>query len=147
MKYCSICSLCFQGYRTAKYCSAECRLIARRSDYRRCQRNRRRTKTEEVRAYERSYKKKSFSAKARNLSRCSGHLISADIIKEVFGHDDYTCQYCFIRGGKLTIDHKIPVSRGGGSERDNLCTACHSCNCSKGAKTPEEFEKYKLELV
>lgn len=57
----------------------------------------------------------------------------------IFKRDDYTCQYCFERGGDLECDHKIPRSRGGDSEDDNLATACRPCNRAKGAKTPEEW--------
>lgn len=44
------------------------------------------------------------------------------------------CYYC----GKphqlreLTIDHVIPMSKGGGHTRDNVVMACIKCNASKG---------------
>lgn len=41
--------------------------------------------------------------------------------------------------GKLVIDHKVPVSRGGDSELDNLQALCRFCNGKKGTKTMEEF--------
>lgn len=37
------------------------------------------------------------------------------------------------------LDHKIPVSRGGGLTRENLCYACRSCNQSKLHRTASEF--------
>lgn len=56
----------------------------------------------------------------------------------VFDEDGYTCQHC---GGlkHLTIDHKLPVSRGGTNDRENLWTLCKSCNSSKGSRTVEEW--------
>ena len=57
----------------------------------------------------------------------------------VFERDDYTCQYCGERGGKLECDHVMPVSRGGSNELENLATACKKCNRSKRAKTPDEW--------
>lgn len=78
---------------------------------------------------------------AKNFAR-SGRILDADLVARVLAEDNYTCQYCGQRGGKLTIDHKMPVSRNGSDERDNLCTACHRCNCRKGAKTVEEFTAY-----
>src|SRR5690606_31987296 len=33
--------------------------------------------------------------------------------REIFTRDDYTCQYCGVVGGDLTIDHVLPRSRGG----------------------------------
>lgn len=58
----------------------------------------------------------------------------------IFERDNWTCRYC---GEKLnledcTIDHVVPVSKGGREDDDNLVTSCFTCNCSKGARTPEE---------
>src|SRR5689334_5319524 len=36
-----------------------------------------------------------------------------------FARDDYTCQYCGARGGRLECDHVIPVSRGGAHTLSN----------------------------
>lgn len=58
--------------------------------------------------------------------------------KEVFERDGYACVYCD-SPLNLTLDHIIPQSRGGSHTPDNLCTACRSCNSSKGARTPEEW--------
>lgn len=58
--------------------------------------------------------------------------------REIFARDGYTCQYCGIRGGDLTVDHVIPRSRGGPHEWDNVVTACRSCNHRKGGKTLAE---------
>ena len=57
----------------------------------------------------------------------------------VLDRDDYTCVYCGRRGGRLTLDHLLPVSRGGTSELNNLVTACVACNSAKGARTPQEW--------
>ncbi len=34
----------------------------------------------------------------------------------------------------LTVDHRIPLAKGGTWEQDNLQPMCHSCNSSKGVK-------------
>ena len=39
----------------------------------------------------------------------------------------------------LVIDHIIPVSRGGTSERENLQPLCVDCNTKKSDRTMEEF--------
>lgn len=62
-----------------------------------------------------------------------------DLRAYVFSRDDYTCQYCGKRGGRLECDHVVPVSRGGGSESENLATACFSCNRSKRDKLVSEW--------
>lgn len=52
----------------------------------------------------------------------------------VFQRDGYRCQMCRRVGGKLHLDHVIPVSKGGSSRMDNLQTLCQVCNLRKGAK-------------
>lgn len=57
---------------------------------------------------------------------------------EVFRRDGYTCQYCGIRGGELTIDHVIPRTLHGPHTWTNVVTACIHCNHKKGPHTPEQ---------
>jgi len=57
--------------------------------------------------------------------------------RSVFLRDDFRCQYCGNQRD-LTIDHLIPVSRGGPWTWENLVTACNVCNTKKGSKTPEQ---------
>ncbi len=58
----------------------------------------------------------------------------------VFKRDDHTCQYCNKVFGErdLTLDHVVPVSRGGKKTWENIVTACKSCNQRKANKTPKE---------
>ena len=49
------------------------------------------------------------------------------------------CAYCSRIGIPLTIEHIIPVVRGGPSDHWNLCLACQRCNSSKGDKLLEEW--------
>lgn len=55
---------------------------------------------------------------------------------EVFKRDGFTCQYCGAHPPAviLHIDHIDPVANGGGSNLDNLITACECCNLGKGAR-------------
>ena len=57
----------------------------------------------------------------------------------------WICPYCGtdVSGHIGTIDHKIPVSRGGTSEPDNLAILCQRCNSSKNDLTPEEYHAYR----
>lgn len=62
------------------------------------------------------------------------------------------CEYCGRRTTKpetyfevqhplmATVDHRIPVCRGGTSDWDNLALACRDCNEFKGDMTVAEFE-------
>lgn len=58
------------------------------------------------------------------------------------------CHYC---GGvflpaELTMDHIVPVTRGGKSTRGNVVPACKECNSKKKYNLPMEWEEY-LESV
>lgn len=57
----------------------------------------------------------------------------------VLARDEYMCVYCGRRSGRLTLDHVVPVSRGGSSVLENLVTACVACNSAKATRTPEEW--------
>lgn len=46
------------------------------------------------------------------------------------------CAYCGKGGMKLTQDHVVPVSKGGGTTADNIVPACKPCNSKKGARLP-----------
>ncbi len=61
----------------------------------------------------------------------------------------WICPYCGrdVSGRNGAIDHKIPVSRGGTSELDNLAVLCRSCNTSKHDLTPEEYLAFKNRRV
>lgn len=51
----------------------------------------------------------------------------------------YRCAYCGKEGIPLTIDHWIPVTKGGTNDPWNLVPSCKSCNSSKGNRTPLEW--------
>ena len=56
----------------------------------------------------------------------------------VFKRDGRACQYCGLKPRELTLDHVIPVSRGGPDTWTNVVTCCTRCNRKKGARTPAE---------
>ena len=57
--------------------------------------------------------------------------------REVLRRDKHTCQYCGSTR-QLTLDHVIPVSKGGKNSCDNVVTACETCNNRKGDRTPQQ---------
>ena len=59
------------------------------------------------------------------------------------------CLYCgrTLRIGSLEIDHKFPVSRGGGNEWSNLQLLCIPCNMRKGIQSDAEFRRRYRTLV
>ncbi len=50
------------------------------------------------------------------------------------------CHYCkqHFSVDELTMDHIVPVARGGKSDKGNVVPACFNCNQSKAATTPAE---------
>lgn len=58
--------------------------------------------------------------------------------KNIHIRDKYTCQYCGKKLKELTVDHIVPIKRGGKFTWENLVACCHKCNNTKDANTPEE---------
>ena len=54
------------------------------------------------------------------------------------------CHYCGDNVGSknLTMDHVVPMSRGGKSKKGNLVPACKECNNKKNYLLPIEWEEY-----
>ena len=55
-----------------------------------------------------------------------------------------TCWYCGQKVGyaNLTMDHVIPLARGGRSTKDNLVPCCKECNTKKKSLLPVEWTEY-----
>lgn len=60
-------------------------------------------------------------------------------ILALYGH---RCAYCRKDGVKLTIDHVLPLSKGGTHTPDNVVPACMACNCSKNNRLWPRPEPY-----
>lgn len=54
------------------------------------------------------------------------------------------CRYCHRRVGprNLTMDHVVPMGRGGRSTRGNVVPACKDCNSKKQSMVPVEWQAY-----
>lgn len=109
---CNECRRRFVGVAGSRYCSADCH---RKSS------NRRKSEARRARTYG------SFGS-------------AVDRIK-VFESDGYRCHLCGKKTDKRravphpkapTVDHIVPLSRGGVHEPSNCRTACFSCNVLKG---------------
>ena len=48
----------------------------------------------------------------------------------------YKCAYCRRKPSQLTQDHVIPLSKGGGTVKENIVPACGPCNSKKHANLP-----------
>ncbi|RKI35865.1 HNH endonuclease [bacterium D16-51] len=60
-----------------------------------------------------------------------------DVYLKTEGH----CYLCgeFVGFDSFEVEHKIPLSKGGTNELDNLFCACHCCNSIKHDIYPEDF--------
>jgi 5-methylcytosine-specific restriction endonuclease McrA len=66
-------------------------------------------------------------------------LLTAPEWRDILEQYDGRCAYCGCNLDRPTIDHVVPLSRGGEHCRDNVVPACGHCNSSKGAKTLTEW--------
>jgi len=58
------------------------------------------------------------------------------------------CHYCKnnFPPKELTMDHVIPIVRGGKSEKFNLVSCCKECNTKKNQLLPSEWEEYMVSI-
>lgn len=61
----------------------------------------------------------------------------------IIERDKWTCYLCgqICTTTTVSLDHVVPLFRGGSHTADNLRVACRSCNSRKGAKLLHEFLK------
>lgn len=102
-----------------------------------------RYKKSELRAsakYRKTEKGKFQHRKRKYMSRVLGK-IDADYLAELLSGN--ICYYCGCKiTGNKTIDHKMPIIKGGTNDNDNLVLACVHCNTQKGSKTEEEYREW-----
>ena len=57
------------------------------------------------------------------------------------------CHYCEkkVNAKELTMDHLVPLARGGLSVKNNLVPACKECNAKKKLHTPVDLLFQQLE--
>lgn len=106
-----------------------------------------------------SAKKRADAQQRQRVSRQGRHTsvttLSRDSVpspfrRTVFNRDQYTCVYCGTESSesreeegkkaRLSIDHILPVARGGKTVIENLATCCRACNYEKSDRTPEEWD-------
>ena len=54
------------------------------------------------------------------------------------------CHYCdkTVKPKELTLDHVVPIARGGRSTKGNCVPACKECNNNKKNLLPMEWDEY-----
>jgi len=78
------------------------------------------------------------NSKTKDLTIATVQQVYEDNIKQ---YGTLTCYLCLnpIPFGKDQLEHKLPISRGGTNEYNNLGVSCQRCNSRKGRKTEYEF--------
>lgn len=69
----------------------------------------------------------------------TGEVLTLEQWRQVLEKFNHRCAYCGVKSDHLTIDHVVPVSRGGADTVANVVPACQHCNSAKNAKTPEQW--------
>lgn len=160
---CDFCDVTFlKKRRDQRFCSRRCRIrqtsrLAYRRDPERALtrwRNWYARNRESFKAYVREwrrdnpdrralYERRRRAARVRAIGRHS----LADVLA-LFEAYDWRCAYCG-SDKALTVDHRVPLSRGGDDSVQNLIPACPSCNSSKHDRTELEFQAWQalLEFV
>lgn len=77
-----------------------------------------------------------FAAEAfteTSTERRRGRYIPFAIKMRVVRRDNHTCQHCgkHLADNEVEFDHKIPISKGGSSEEQNIRLTCFDCNRDK----------------
>ena len=67
--------------------------------------------------------------------------VTDESLKMLYGQTH--CHYCkkYVRPGKRTADHRIPLIKGGPHSMKNLVMACHSCNSAKRDLSDQQFKR------
>lgn len=137
MKY-VVCSSC--GYITKHYSNGDCRRCSSKKEYKR-------NRKTYLDRFKRHYKnnKESYREKKnrRRVLKYSGKYVYINIYN-IYKRDRWKCGICGLRvNTKLkhphpyspSLDHIIPLSRGGSHTPENVQLAHLRCNLSKGSKT------------
>lgn len=90
------------------------------------------------------------------VDRARKHGVYIEVVKPsvVYKRDKWRCYLC---GDKVikslvyhpkqaTLDHVIPMAKGGSHTYDNIRCCCHECNWRKGTSMPESYKSKGVQL-
>ena len=62
---------------------------------------------------------------------------------QIAARDGLVCHYCeaVVKPASFTVDHIVPVTKGGTEDLSNLVACCRSCNSKKGVKDYADFAR------
>lgn len=97
--------------------------------------------SESVRAYRVLQTQAANSRRSRAIAETSDGTLTPEIVRGLFAAAK-ECSYCgdqFRSGAEKSIDHVVPLARGGQHSLANVCIVCKRCNASKGSRTLAEW--------
>jgi hypothetical protein len=90
-------------------------------------------------------KVKSRWVKRYELKKNAGIIICKEDLIMLRNSLNDCCSYCHIPlQGKGEIEHKLPLSKGGTNETNNLTLACYQCNKEKANKSEKDYYLWKV---
>ncbi len=89
------------------------------------------------------------AAAAHSSAKGGDFFTDPDLRLQLFERDAWTCKYCGdqVTAETVTLDHVVPVSKGGSSDPENLATCCFICNSIKSGRSYEEAAPELLEAL
>jgi 5-methylcytosine-specific restriction endonuclease McrA len=81
---------------------------------------------------------KRAAQRRRALKKAATATLTAQEWERILKRFAYRCAYCK-RDVALTLDHVIPLVKGGQHSVDNVVPACLTCNCSKSNRDVKEW--------
>lgn len=93
-----------------------------------------------------AYNQKCHEYNSIRRARIKGATIIVSFTKaDIVKRDGLTCYLCgkLLTINQATIDHVLPLVRGGCHKPENAKIACQKCNFSKHSKTLTEYKKYR----
>ena len=71
-------------------------------------------------------------------------LVNPHIKRAIYERQNRLCAYCgdYRAFRTMTVDHIIPISKGGADEPENMQCVCKKCNGMKSDMLPTEFSRY-----
>lgn len=79
-----------------------------------------------------------YAQRRRARQRKAEGTFGIEDIERILRLQDERCFYCN-EESPMTVDHVVPLVRGGSNWPTNIVMACHPCNASKGDKLVEEW--------